>query len=119
MCLKKACFPDFWKVSLMVPVSKNAGEMSTAKNYRPVSLFSVVSKVFGKFVNNRLVDHLEKCGFFSDFQYGFRSSQSTADLLTVVSDRIARSCSRFGATQVVALDISKAFDLACWSSSQT
>ena len=40
--------------------------------------------------------------FFFDFQYGFRSSRSTADLLTVVSDRIA--------TRAVALDISKAFD---------
>ena len=29
--------------------------------------------------------------FFSDFQYGYRSSQSTSDLLIVVSDRIARS----------------------------
>ena len=36
-------------------------------------------------------------------QYGFRSSQSTADLLTVASDRIARAFSRFGATQPVAL----------------
>ena len=48
--------------------------------------------------------------FFSDFQYGFRSSRSTADLLTVVSDRVARAFNRSGATQAVALDISKAFD---------
>ena len=47
---------------------------------------------------------------FSDFQYGFRSSRSTADLLTVVSDRIARAFNRSGATRAVALDISKAFD---------
>ena len=47
---------------------------------------------------------------FSDFQYGFRSSRSTADLLTVASDRIARAFKRSGATQVVALDISKGFD---------
>ena len=47
---------------------------------------------------------------FSDFQYGFRSSRSTADLLTVVSDRIARAFKRSGATGAVALDISKAFD---------
>ena len=47
---------------------------------------------------------------FSDFQYGLRSSQSTADLLTVVSDKIARAFNRFGATQAVTLDISKAFD---------
>ena len=68
------------------------------------------SKVFEKLVNNRLVDHLEKCRFFSDFQYGFRSSQSTADLLTVVSDRIVRAFNRSGVTQAVALDISKDFD---------
>ena len=88
-CLKESCFPDCWKVSSVVPVFKNVGERSTAKNYRPVSLLSVVSKVFEKLVNNGIVDHLEKCGLFSDFQYGFRSSRSTADLLTVVSDTIA------------------------------
>ena len=48
----------------MVPVFKNVGERSTAKNYRPVSLISVVSKVFEKLVNNRIVNHLEKCVFF-------------------------------------------------------
>ena len=109
-CLKESCFPDCWKVSSVVPVFKNVGERSTAKNYCPVSLFSVVSEVFEKLVNNRIVGHLEKCGLFSDFQYGFRSSQSTADLLTVVSDRIARAFNRSGATRAVALDISKAFD---------
>ena len=94
----------------MVPVFKNVGERSTAKNYCPVSLLSVVSKVIEKLVNKRIVDCLEKCGLFSDFQYGFRSSQSTADLLTVVSDRIARAFNRSGATRAVALDMSKAFD---------
>ena len=64
----------------------------------------MVSKVFEKLVNNRIVVHLEKCGLFSDLQYGFRSFQSTADLLTVVSNGI------LGATQAVALDIWKAFD---------
>ena len=89
-CLKECCFPDCWKVSSVVPVFKNVGERSTAKKYRPVSLLSVVSKVFEKLVNNRIVDHLEKCGLFSDFQYGCRSSRLTADLLTVVSDQITR-----------------------------
>ena len=48
--------------------------------------------------------------FFSDFQYGFRSSQLTADLLIVVPDRITRAFNRSGATRAVALDIFKAFD---------
>ena len=66
-CLKESCFPDCWKVSSVVPVFKNVGERSTAKNYRPISLLSVVSKVFEKLVNNRIVDQLEIYGLFSDF----------------------------------------------------
>ena len=94
----------------MVSVFKNVGGRSTAKNYHPVSLLFVVSEVYEKLVNNRIVDHVEKCCVFSDFQYGFRSSQSTADLTTVASDRIARASNRSWATRAVALDISKAFD---------
>ena len=63
-CLKKSCFPDWWKVSSVVPVFKDVGERSTAKNYHLVSLLSVVSKVFEKLVSNRIGDLLEKCGFF-------------------------------------------------------
>ena len=70
----------------------------------------MVNKVFEKLVNNRFVDHLEKFDLFSDFQYGFRSSVSTVDLLAVVSGRIARAFNRSVATRAVALDISKAFD---------
>ena len=98
MCLKKSCFPDCCMVSLVVSVLKNVGERSTAKNYCPLSLLSVVSKVFEKLVNSRLVDHLEKCSLFSDFQYDFRSSQSTTDLLRDVSDRIARAFHKSGVT---------------------
>ena len=47
---------------------------------------------------------------FSDFQYGFSSSRSTADLLTVVSDRTVGAFNRSRANRAVALDISKAFD---------
>ena len=58
-CLKESCFPDCWNVSSVVPVYKNV---------------YVVSKVFEKLVNNRIVDLLEKSDLFSDFQYGFWSS---------------------------------------------
>ena len=41
------------------------------------------------------------------------SSQSTADLLTVVSDRISRVFNWSAATRTVAFDITKAFDRVC------
>ena len=59
--LREFCFPDCWKVSSVVPVFKNVGEWSTAKSYH---LPSVVRKVFEKLVNNRIVNHLEKCRLF-------------------------------------------------------
>ena len=108
--LKSLFFPNSLKFSSVVSVFKNVGQRSTAKNYTPVSLLSVVSKVFEKLINNRIVDHLEKCGLFSDFHYGFRSSRSTADLFTVVSDKIARAFNKSGATRAVALGISKTCD---------
>ena len=72
-CLKESFFPDFWKVLSVVPGIKNVWERSTAKNYCGFSLLAVVNKVFRKLVNDRIVVCLEKCGLFSDFQYGFRS----------------------------------------------
>ena len=56
MCLKESCFPDCWKVPPVVPILNNVGERSTAKNYRPVSFLSGVSKIFETLVNNRIVD---------------------------------------------------------------
>ena len=97
MCLKESCSPNCWKVSWVVPEFKNVGEGLQLKT-TGLCFLSVVSKVFETLVYNRLVDCLEKCGLFSDFQYSFRSSQSTEDFLTVVSDRIPRSYNRSGAS---------------------
>ena len=70
----------------------------------------MVSNVFEKLVNNRIVDQLAKSGLFSDCQYSFKSSRSTSDLFTVVPYRTARAFNRSGATRAVALDISKTLD---------
>ena len=69
--------------------------------------------IFFLWLVKSLKKDLKKYGFFSDFQYGFRSSQSTADFLTVVSDSITRAFNRSGATEAVTLDISKVFDRFC------
>ena len=97
----------------VVPVFENAVDRSTAKNHRPVSILSVVSKVFKNLVNNTLVDHFDKCSLLSGFQYGFRSSRSTAELLTLVSDRIARAFNSSGALRAVPLYVFTALDMVC------
>ena len=111
---------DFWEIansvlnkakSAIPPLFNSpqyVQERATAENYRPVSRCSVVSKVFENLVNDSIVDHLKKCDLFPDFQYGFRSPRSNADL-TVLSDRIARAFNKCGAPPAVELDISEAF----------
>ena len=86
----------------VVPAYVNVGVRSIVKRYHLHSLLSRSSKVFGKFVNNKLVDHVKDCGLFPDFQYGFGSSQSTADFLTVASDSIAWGFDKSRASHTVA-----------------
>ena len=54
---------------------------------------------------------MQKCiELLTDKQYGFRQARSTADILTVISERIYCSLDKAGEGRAVALDISKAFD---------
>ena len=86
ICLQESCFQIVGSSHRWSLYLRMLGKACIAKNYHPVSLLFVVNKVFEKIVKNKIVDHLEK--------YGFRSCRSTADLLTVVSDRIAWAFSR-------------------------
>ena len=74
----------------MVPAFKEHWERCTAKNYHLVILLSVVSEIFKKLVNNRFVNHLEKCCFFliSSMVLGLLDQLR---ILTGISDRIARA----------------------------
>ena len=109
-CLQEHSFPSCWKMSSVVPIFKNSGERSDARNYRPISLLPIMSKIFECLLNNTLVKHIESLGLLSDHQYGFRGGRSTADLLAVVTERVFRALNVSGEARLVALDISKAFD---------
>ncbi|XP_047140024.2 probable RNA-directed DNA polymerase from transposon BS [Hydra vulgaris] len=109
-CLSESCFPLCWKAASVIPIFKNSGERSDSSNYRPISLLPVISKVFESLINKHLISHLESNNLLSDHQYGFRSSRSTADVLTVITDRFYRALDRGGEVKAIALDISKAFD---------
>ena len=91
-------FHSIWFVKYVFSAKLRFVKPST----RLVKYESRVLKSNPELVNNSIVDHLEQCGLFSVFHNGFRSSQSTADLLKVVSDRIARAFNRSGTTGAVA-----------------
>ena len=105
---KDVFFRDCYKV-YEVHVYENNGKGSAANKYCHARLLFLDSKTFDKLPNNVLVSHIKKCGPFPKFQCGFKSFQSTADLLTDVSNRIGRDFYRFGVAQPIAFDISKTF----------
>ena len=85
ICLKSSCFPDCWKVLSVVPVYKNVGESSTAKNYLPVSLLSVVSKVFERVWHAGFLHKLKSYGISGQI-FGLISSFLSNRRLQVVLD---------------------------------
>ena len=53
-----------------------------------LSLLHIISKIFESFINDSSTKHLDITGLFAELQYGFRAFRSTADILTVLSERI-------------------------------
>ena len=80
------------------------------KNYRPVSLLSVISKVMEKVINTTLMNHLEKKRLLSRHQFGFRTGLSAADLLAHLSHQWLSCMNTGGAVRTLAVDIAGAFD---------
>ena len=108
--LSQSCFPSCWKIPNVIAAFKNSGDRSNSGNYRPISLLPIISKVFESLMATSIIHHMDSLNLFSDCQYGFRSSRSTADVLTVISERLGRALEAGGLGRAVALDISKAFD---------
>ena len=75
-CLESGHFPDFLKVARITPVYKN-GDPTQFGNYRPISVLSVVSKIFERVMQDRLSKFLMKQGCIFEGQYGFRRGHST------------------------------------------
>ena len=95
-CVAKSNFPSCWKLAFVVSVFKIPGERNDPRNYCPISILSIISKVFESLINSCITLHLESLNLFSDHQYGLRSGRSTADALTVICERINQSLDACG-----------------------
>ena len=110
LCLSTATIPEEWKQHLVTPVYKS-GEKSQVSNYRPISLLCTTSKVFESLVYMKVIDHIRPQ--ISLKQFGFLSNRSTVHkLLTTLSD-IVHSIDNKCNTDVIYLDLKKAFDSVC------
>ena len=121
--LSTGVFPKCWKTSNVVPIHKKDSR-SSVSNYRPISLLSIVSKVFERVVFNHLMSHLIEHGILSDIHFGFRPQRSAQDALLCATRDWHLSLDSGNSVSAVFFDLAKAFDsvphegvLACLKSS--
>jgi hypothetical protein len=107
-CFVQACLPSEWKLHKISPVYKN-GSKNLVTNYRPISLLPCISKVLEKIIFNKMYDFIEQ-SYISNSQFGFLKSRSTLQQLLNFLSNIYESFSCSSQTDVVYLDIQKAFD---------
>ena len=84
------------------------GEPSDLNNYRPISVISVIAKVFERIVYDQLYNLLTNEDIISNHQSGFRSLHSTVTALLEATDNWAFNIDRGDVNAVVFLDLKKA-----------
>ena len=107
--LSLGVFPDDLKCARVTPLFKD-GERDDLNNYRPISVISVVAKVFEKIVYDQLYAYLSDHEIICKKQSGFRSIHSTVTALLEATDSWALNIDQKKINAVVFLDLKKAFD---------
>ena len=86
------------------------GERSDIDYYLPISVISIIGKVFERIIYNQLFDYLSDHNILSKHQSGLRALQSTVTALLEVTDSWAYNIDIGNVNAVVFLDLKKAFD---------
>ena len=106
------CFPQNWKLSVILPLPKVGKDRSQPLNYRPISLTSCLCKLLEKMVNKRLMWYLEQGDYISKTQSGFRQNRSTTDSIVKFETDIRQAITRKEHSVAVFFDLTKAYDMA-------
>ena len=109
LSLDQGEFISSFKRAKVVPIHKS-DDKQDMKNYRPISLLPVASKILEKIMYNRVYSFLDRHSFFYQNQYGFRSSHSTELAGSFLINQICSAIDKNMKVMSVFLDMSKAFD---------
>ena len=107
-CLESECFPKEWKKANIVPAHKKH-DKQLIKNYRPVSLLPICSKIFEKVIFNSLFKYLDDNNLLNSNQSGFRPGDSCVHQLLSITHEIYKAFDANPSLDVrgVFLDLSK------------
>ncbi len=99
--------PQIWKTANVTPLHKK-GDKGDASNYRPISLTSVLSKVFEKILRNHILEHFAPLCYRQ--QHGFQPKKSCLSNLLDCVDTVYDILDKDGSVDILYLDFQKAFD---------
>ncbi len=101
------CIPADWKAALVVPVHKK-DDKGSVENYRPISLTSLVMKVFERCIKTEL--YLACVDKLDTRQHGFVNDRSCTTQMIPFTDDLALALNNMSRMDVIYFDFAKAFD---------
>ena len=107
--INSGIFPDDFKTAIISPIQKSESK-SNCDNYRPISVYSCVAKIFEKLITDQLETYLESNGLLVEQQAGFRKKHSTQTSLLRITNQWLLDMDKGSLCGVVFLDLKKAFD---------
>ena len=112
-CLRLGYFPKAWKQAKTIMVPKPNKDLSSAKNYRPISLLSCLGKLFERLLAGRISKYLEHNNLFNKNQSGYRRGKMSSDHLLRLVEESHKGFREGKVTASLFLDAEAAFD-KCW-----
>jgi len=101
--------PSSWKISSVVPIPKVPLANSTA-DYRPISLFSILSKVLERHFHSLILEHLSTSSSLADCQWGFQPGKSMVLALLDTTHKWLQHLEKGEEIAAVFFNYKKAFD---------
>ena len=86
LSISESEFPSIWKLAKVVPLLKKDDPV-IPKNYRPVALLPIFSKILEKAIFLQVVNYLDKNGLYSPNHHGSRNGHNTATALMQMYDQ--------------------------------
>lgn len=109
LILSLGVFPKKLQIAKVKLLFKG-GDKNLLKNYRPISILPMFSKIIEKLLHSRLTTYFSKHAILHDFQHGFRKNHSTETALLEQKEIILKNFSDHNLTLGIYVDLSKAFD---------
>ena len=101
--------PLKWKYNFITPIFKN-GDPSRKENYRPISITSIISRVFERLITKHITLFLLKNSLLSKHQFGFMSGKSVELQLLACLNKWTSAINDNKYIDIVYFDFKKAFD---------